>query len=280
MKDNFLQIGIFVAVIVATFIAVYLVRRFFTRLIKHSSEELQSDPTNYQFLKHVSSGVIYLFGFGIAIYSIPSLRAIANTMLAGAGVLAVAIGFASQHALSNLIGGIFIIIFKPFRVNDRLKIKELTGVVEDITLRHTVIRDFENKRIIIPNAIISNEVVINSDFGDGKICRWIDIGISYDSDVDIAKEIMREAVLDHLLHIDPRTAKQIEEGIPKVIVRVISLGNFAVQIRAWAWTKDVADGFVLSCDLNETIKKRFKAAGIEIPYPHQTIIMKNDNLNS
>jgi len=71
-------------------------------------------------------------------------------MLAGAGILAVAVGFASQAALSNIISGVFVVIFKPFRVGDRLKINELTGVVEDITLRHTVIRDLENKRIIIP----------------------------------------------------------------------------------------------------------------------------------
>jgi len=101
----------------------------------------------------------------------PNLRALASSFLAGAGILAVAVGFASQHALGNIISGVFIVIFKPFRVTDRVKLRELTGVVEDITLRHTIIRDFENKRIIIPNFLISEEIIVNSNFEDDRICK-------------------------------------------------------------------------------------------------------------
>ena len=222
---------------------------------------MQNDPTNYHFLRHASVAVVYLVGIGAAIYTLPSLRALANSMLAGAGILAVAVGFASQHALSNIISGMFIIVFKPFRVNDRLMLRDktLSGVVEDITLRHTVLRDFENRRILIPNAIISDEVIINSDIGDGRICKWIDIGISYDSDVDQAKAIIKEEALNHPLLIDNRTPEQIEKGIDKVIVRVISLGEYSVNLRAWAWVKDNADAFQMGCDLFESIKKTLRS---------------------
>ena len=196
-------------------------------------------------------------------------------MLTGAGILAVVAGIASQHALSNIMSGIFIIIFKPFRVNDRLLIKNtFSGIVEDITLRHTVIRDFENKRIIIPNTVISNEVIVNSNFANEKICKWIDISISYDSDLGIAKNILREEVEKHPLHVDPRTPEEITEGVPEVQVRVIGLGDFSVNLRAWAWAKDAPDGFVLACDLLESIKLRFDREGIEIPFPHRTIVYK------
>ena len=275
MNDNILYIGIFVGILVVTAVIAYLVNRFFARLIKNSTDDMRNDPTNYLFLRHASTALIYTIGFSIAIYMMPNLRALASSLLAGAGILAVAVGFASQHALSNIISGIFIVMFKPFRVHDRLQIRDLTGIVEDITLRHTVIRDFENKRILIPNAVISDEVIINSDFVDERTCRWIDVGISYESNIDLAKKIMAEEVLQHPLHIDPRTPEQIENGDPEVTVRVLSLDEYAVKLRAWAWANSSPDGFVMSCDLYESIKKRFDREGIEIPYPHRTLLHKN-----
>jgi small conductance mechanosensitive channel len=136
------NIGLFIGILLATFLVAFLVNRLFGRLIKRSANILNNDPTNYQFLRHAVIGLIYLVGLGAAIYTVPSLRTIANSLLAGAGILAVAVGFASQHALSNIISGVFIVIFKPYRINDRLQVRELEGIVEDITLRHTVIRDY------------------------------------------------------------------------------------------------------------------------------------------
>ena len=275
MDSNFINISIFLGILVATFVVAYLVNRFFLRLIRRSTEIMRNDPTNYLFLRHTISALIYITGFGIAIYMMPNLRALASSLLAGAGILAVAVGFASQHALSNIIGGVFIVLFKPFRINDRLEIKNLVGIVEDITLRHTIIRDFENKRIIIPNSIISEEVIVNANYGDDEICKWIDVGISYDSDIDKARAIMQEEVMKHALHIDHRTLEQLENGDPEVPVRVIALGDFSVTLRAWAWAKDSPDGFILSCDLFESIKKHFDAEGIEIPFPYRTVVFKN-----
>ena len=103
------------------------------------------------------------------------------------------IGIASQEALANIIGGIFIISFKPFRVGNVIKITDtLVGTVTDITLRHTVIRNYQNKMIVIPNAIINKEKVTNYDLEEKKICQWIEVGISYNSDIDLAKRIMKE----------------------------------------------------------------------------------------
>jgi len=279
MKQDFIQIGFLIGIMLATLVAAYLVNRFFARLIRRSTLDMNSDPTNYHFLRYVVVAIVYMVGFGIAIYSVPSLRTLANSMLAGAGILTVAVGFASQAALSNVIGGVFIIIFKPFRINDRLKVKEFIGIVEDITLRHTVIRDFENKRIVIPNSVISNEVIVNSDYANDKICRYIDFSISYDSNIDTAKRIMMEEVLKHPLHLDPRTPEQKEAGAPIVPVRVIGMLDSSVSLRAWSWAKDSADAFILGCDLFEMIKKRFDAEGVEIPFPHRTIVYKNSKID-
>jgi small-conductance mechanosensitive channel len=263
----------FLGMAIATFILASLAGRFFKRLNKKPIIQ-ENNPTNYLFLRHLSVGLIYTVGFGLALYQLPNFKALAGSLLTGAGIFAVAIGFASQHALSNIVGGIFIVIFKPFKVNDRVTIGTRAGVIEDITLRHTVIRDFENRRIIIPNSVISNDVIVNSDFKDGKICKWIDISISYESDLDLAKSIIEAEILAHPLIIDNRNPEQIEENRPIVPVRVILLADSGINLRAWAWVKDNADAFALSCDVYESIKKRFDREGIEIPYPHRTIVQK------
>jgi small conductance mechanosensitive channel len=281
MKEQLLSqletIGTFSGIIILTLVIGYLFSKIFSRFIHKSSIALNNDPTNYKFLGYMISAMIYIVGFSLAIYKVDSLRAVASSMLAGAGIFALAIGLASQQALSNVVSGIFIIIFKPFRLGDRLKIRDnLAGIVEDITLRHTVILDFENKRIIIPNSVISDEVITNSDFIDDKICRWVDMSISYDSDVKKAKKIMEEEVLKHPLHIDPRNNIEKENGEPIVSVRVLSLTDFSVNLRAWAWAVNSSDAFAMGCDLLESIKERFEAEGIEIPFPHRTIIYKNE----
>jgi small-conductance mechanosensitive channel len=274
MNPNYYYLGVFVAIISLTFLVGYLVNRVLSRVLKKAIEIMSIDPTNYRFLKHVVLGGIYLIGFSIAIYVVPNLRALAGTMLAGAGILAVAVGFASQHALSNVVSGVFIVIFKPFRINDRLSLQTHQGIVEDITLRHTVIRNFENRRIVIPNSIISNEIIVNADFAEEKICKWIDIGISYSSSIDLAKSIMEDEVLKHPLHVDPRSPEDLELGLPEVPVRVLSLGDSSVNLRAWVWTVDAADAFIIGCDLYESIKKRFDREGVEIPFPHRTVYVK------
>ena len=272
LPDNFLLI---IGIIISTIIGALIVNRFYIRLIRKAGTDANTKLTNYQFLRRFTVVLIYIVGFSFAIYHIPSLKSVASSLLASAGIFAVAIGFASQQALSNIVGGIFIVVFKPFQINDRLIIRDtMVGIVEDITLRHTVLRNFENQRIIVPNSIISGEILVNPDFVNDKICKWIDVGISYDSDIDLAKKIMREEVEKHPLHVDPRSEEQIKEGEPEVPVRVLSLGESSVNLRAWAWAKNSPDGFVLSCDLLESIKKRFDREGVQIPFPHRTLVIK------
>jgi len=276
-EENVISVAIGIGILIATVIIATVWNWLFGRFIKRSSFVLQNDPTSYKFMRHAITAVIYVVGISWAIYRIDSLRTMATTLLAGAGILAVAVGFASQHALSNVISGIFIVVFKPFRVNDRIQIKEdMGGVVEDITLRHTVIRDYENRRIVIPNAIISDEVIINSDLADKRIARWVEFDISYDSDIDLAREIIVDEVMNHPLHIDARTEEQLAEGVPEVPVRVVSLGDFSVKLRAWVWAADIADSFTMKVELLESVKKRFDREGVEIPFPYRTLVYKND----
>jgi small-conductance mechanosensitive channel len=209
-------------------------------------------------------------------YTVPELRTIGITLFAGAGIFAAIIGFASQEAFSNIISGIFIVIFKPFRVGDNIRVGDIhKGVVEDITLRHTIINNFENRRIIIPNTVISSQTIINSTIEEEKTCTFIEVGISYETDPDKAIKVLREVVENHPNCIDNRTLDEKENGMPRVVVRVISFGESSVNLRAYGWAATSGDGFVMKCDVLESLIHRFNREGIEFPYPHRTIVYKN-----
>ncbi len=272
LQNYFQHIGVSILILVGTIIIGVLFSRYYRKFILRSTRLIKNDPTNYKFTGHAITAMIYILGFSVAIYQIPQLRSMANSLLAGAGILAVAIGFASNHALSNIISGMFIVIFKPFRVNDRLQLRDkMEGVVEDITLRHTVIRDFENKRIIIPNTVISDEIIVNSDFADEPICRGINLTISFDSDMDKAKAIIYQVIKEHPLFIDNRKNEEKEADKPMVPVRVIDLNHQGVTLRAWTWAENAGNSFLLQCDVLESIKKRFDESGIEFANPLRSI---------
>jgi small conductance mechanosensitive channel len=265
-------------VLVLTIISVSVVQMLFAHAISKRVEE-KSDPTSYKFLRNLAVFAVYFLGVLFAVMAFPALRGLAQTALGGAGVIALIAGVASQEALANLVGGVFIITFKPFKIFDIIRISDdMVGTVIDITLRHTVIRNFENKMIVVPNSIINKEKLINYDLGDRKCCQWIEIGISYDSDIDTAKSIMRDQCMKHPNLIDNRSSLEIKNGDPKVLVRVIGLNESEVTLRAWTWAYDYSSSFVMKCDLLESIKKAFDAQGIEIPFPHRTMVFKESQL--
>jgi small-conductance mechanosensitive channel len=253
-----------------------VLRLLINRFIKLSSKKLKTDPTQFNFLKNAVTFFVFLGAIIVIFYTIPKLKALSITLFAGAGILTAIALFASQQAFANIVSGIFIVIFKPFRVNDLVEVGNLPkGRVEDITLRHTVIRNFENRRMIIPNSVISSEVLINSSIVDETICNFIDMGISYDSNIDKAMEIIRSEAVAHPNFIDHRSEEEKKEGVPQVTIRVMGCGDSSVNLRAFIWTLDHSTGFVLKMDLNKSIKEQFDKNGIEIPFPYRTIVYKD-----
>jgi small-conductance mechanosensitive channel len=266
-----------VATLLVAFIIAKILRLLINRFLTHSSKKLKVDPTQFNFLKNAVTFLIFLGAIIFIFYTIPALKTLSITLFAGAGILTAVALFASQQAFANIVSGVFIVIFKPFRVNDLVDIGTLPkGRVEDITLRHTVIRNFENRRMIIPNSVISSEIVVNSNIVDEKICNFIDIGISYDSDIDKAMEIMRNEAQNHPNFIDNRSEDEKTKDTPPVTTRVMGFGDSSVNLRAFVWTKDHSEGFVLKTDLHKRIKEQFDRNGIEIPFPYRTIVYKKD----
>lgn len=265
-----------ITLVVASLVLVVL-RKTATKIINSNADKIKVDPTNFSFLKNSLSFIIYFVAIIIIFRQIPALRSFGSALFAGAGIIAAIIGFASQKAFSNIITGIFILIFKPYRVGDVIEISNgRIGTVEEITLRHTIIKDFKNERIIVPNTVISDDIIINSSITDSKIQCRIEVGISYDSDIDLAMEIMRSECEKHPLMIDNRTLEEIAKKEPVVRVAVIALADFSVNLRANAWTESFIDAFQMRTDLLKSIKERFDREGVEIPFPYRTIVYKKD----
>lgn len=264
-------------IIIATILLAKLSKYFLNKAFHKTRKNklLKVDETTHAFLKHFLAGTIYVIGIGVALYTIPGFRTLSVSLFAGAGILAVIVGFASQAAFSNIVSGIFISIFKPFRVGDRIKLQTgLYGKVEDITLRHTVIKTYENIRHIIPNTKISEETIENVDLEDPKICRFIDYGISYNSNINKAMKIIREELVKHPNCIDNRTKEDKKNKEPIVWVKVIGWGDSSINLRAGVWSNDAMKSWKLKTDTLKSIKERFDKEGVEIPFPHRTVVMK------
>jgi small-conductance mechanosensitive channel len=261
----------------STFI-VFSLRKLLGVFIEKYSERLKTDPTNFSFLKNSIGFIMYTIAFIFIFYKIPYLKSIGAALFAGAGIVTVVVGFASQKAFANIISGIFILIFKPFKVTDIIELLEgHIGIVEEITLRHTIIKDYENRRIVIPNSVISEATIINSNIQDEKIRKHIIFSISYNSNIDLAIKIIKEEAMAHPLIIDNRSKKEKKEQQPIVVVRVVELADFSVNLKLYVWCKNNDDAFVLKCDLLKSVKERFDKEGIEIPFPYRTIVFKKEN---
>ncbi|KYK24820.1 hypothetical protein AYK26_02985 [Euryarchaeota archaeon SM23-78] len=238
--------------------------------------KIAAEKTKFTFMRRIIVGIIYLVGIILIISSIPSLKTFSYSLLAGAGVIAIIIGFATQKTLANLIAGFMISISQPFRVGDRVRFKEEYGVIQDITLRHTVLKTWDNRHVIIPNAMINEEVVNNYTLGDERILATVEIDISYDSDIDLARKIMTEEIMKHPKFIDNRTDVDLLAGKDPIKVRVVSCGDFSVKLRGYYWVPDPPSNLVSGYELIESIKKRFDKEGVEIPFPYRTVVYKKD----
>ena len=272
VPSDFRLLSVIATIIVITFLVNWLVVTIINRLELYNLKTDSVDKTALNFAKRLISVLIYGVGIGACLTHIPELQIVGHSLLTGAGILTLVGGLASQQVLGNIVSGFMILFFRPFRIGDRITIPgNYTGTVEDITLRETIVRDAENNRIIIPNSQISTAVVINANHTDNKICKFIEVGVGYSSDLEQAMTIMQQEILKHPLLIDQRTEEQKQDNAPVVAVRVTALGDSSITLRAWAWADSPVNGFVLQCDSYANVKRRFDEAGIEIPFPQSTI---------
>jgi small conductance mechanosensitive channel len=276
---DFAKIVFILMVAVLTIIAAKIVDKLMVVQVRIMNRKMNVDQTSYSLLRHSSVAIIYLTGLVIVISSIPFLEKVSLALLAGAGFAGIVVGLAAQNTLGNIISGISLAVFRPFRVGDRVNVMNEYGKIADITLRHTIVRTWDNRRLIIPNSVIGNEAIINWSIEDPTVRWFVDVGISYDSDIDLARKIMIEEARKHINVMTYVELIKYDSGIPKeeiIQVLVTELGDYAVNLRMYFWCGDRKFCYLTGCELRESIKKRFDAEGVEIPFPYRTIVYKND----
>ena len=257
---------ILIATIIIARMADRLLKKHIPHIFEASKMDKEFDQTSHALTRRLIVAAIYIIGILMIILQIPALNRVAVAMLAGAGVAGIAIGFAAQDSLSNIISGILLAVFKPIRIGDYVDFKGEYGHIEDLTLRHTIICTWDLRRIIVPNSQISGDYIVNWSIGSPEAIWPVDFGIAYTSDIDKARNIIIEETKCH-----PQVMKDEE-----INVRLTELGDFAVNLRLTFHVPSRGDAFDTGCDIREAVKKRFDAEGIEIPYPYQNIVLQRD----
>jgi small conductance mechanosensitive channel len=173
-----------------------------------------------------------------------------------------AIGFALQDVIKNFVAGVFIFTDKPFRIGDWIEWNDNAGVVEDISMRVTRVRTFDNELLTVPNGQLANDVVKNPVEGEKLRLKFV-FGIGYDDDIERATGIILEEAERH---------EDILED-PGPSVRLVELGDSSVGLQSRIWIGDPSRGdFVKTrAEYVQSVKQRFDEEGINIPYPNRTI---------
>lgn len=149
----------FLIAVALTIATAVLLGNYLQRKIVARTKDHQVDITSFVFLKHMIVAVIYFLGFGWALLSLPITRTLAHSLLAGAGATTLILGFASQQLFNNLISGVFLVINRPFKINDVIEFQETKGTVIEINLNSTLLQDEDGNKIIIPSSLILNDKI-------------------------------------------------------------------------------------------------------------------------
>lgn len=176
----------------------------------------------------------------------------------------VAIGLALQGGLSNLAGGFLILLFQPFQIGDYILTQGQEGTVQKIEILYTTLHTIDNRKVIVPNGNLANNVIVNVTAADRRKLE-ITVGISYEDSIQTAKAVLQRLLTEHPLVLHDQEAQ----------VFVAELGESSVVLGVRCWVK-TDQYFPVLWQLNEQIKKAFDEAGIHIPYPQMDVHMNAD----
>jgi len=226
------------------------------RLIKRLMTKARVDPT----LTSFASNILFYGSMAFVVLAALGQMGIETTSLVAVlGAAGLAIGLALQGSLTNFAAGIIIIIFHPFGVGDWIEVDGYSGYVTDIQLLTTNLRTLDNRTVVVPNSTLTDDGLVNNSTL-GKLRLDLVVGVDYSTDIDRVKQIFAE-----ILAKDDRVLEE-----PKPIIGLLEMAdsslNFAV--RPWVLSEDY---FPARFAIQEAIKKRLDAEGINIPFPQRDV---------
>ena len=187
-----------------------------------------------------------------------------TSLVAAIGAAGLAIGLALQGTLSNLAAGVMIILFRPIKLGDFVSVSGVSGTVKDISLNTTELATVDNVQVIVPNAQVWGSVITNYSVYDTRRAEWI-FGVSYGANLATAEKVIRDTITS-----DPRALKD-----PAPFCQVNNLGDSSVDFLVRVWCKS-SDKFSFEADMKRQVKEALDAAGIDIPFPTQTLIQVSE----
>lgn len=230
------------------------------RIIALSDKHARLDNTLFDFLGNILRYLILAFA-GLFVLNTFGIQT--TSIVAVIGAAGLAIGLALQGTLSNVAAGVMIIMFRPIKLGDFVQISGEMGTVKSISLNYTELASAANVQIIIPNAQVWGNTIINYSIYPTRRAEWI-FGVSYDSDLKLAEDTIRTTIM-----ADPRSKTD-----PAPFIQVNNLGDFSVDFLVRVWV-DSADFFAYQADMKRAVKEALDKAGVDIPFPTQTQINVN-----
>ena len=195
----------------------------------------------------------------LLIVSVASMIGVETTsFVAAIGAAGLAIGLALQGSLANFAGGVLILLFRPFRIGDWIEAQSVSGTVDNILIFHTVLRTGDNKTVIVPNGILSNGIITNTNRQPTRKVVF-DIGVEHDADLRKALQVLLEMAQD---------SRVLQDPAPQAVVATLGENAITLSLRAWAKTGDYAD---VVAHFNIEARDRLKAASINIPAPQRMV---------
>ena len=244
---------------IVTVVGAWLLARAIKLAIHRSldrAEKAGADATGIRFLGKLASLVIYLAAFACYAHIIPGLQSLGKSMLAGVGVASVVVGLAAQSTLGNLIAGVSLVLYRPFKIGDRVQVSAPTGLetglIVNIDLGYTLVRTADQRLLVIPNSNIANQSTINLSSLPPRTSCGVSVYVATGSDVARARQVLLDLAKAH-----PKIVSV--DGC--FVTRVTSRGVLLTLAAASA-DGDAAQG--VKSDLLENAKKQFDAAGIRI----------------
>lgn len=241
----------------------YFANKLSNVLVERAVKRRDGDPHAAVTGKKLTAYIIYPLTFValLGVFGFP-LSALAGAV----GLIGLGISFALKDMIANFFSGILILATRPFKVGDQISVGDESGTVQDIKIRATDVRTYDGRKVIVPNSKLYNDTVINNTAYDERRFDVV-VGISYDDDIETAKDLAMEALED--------TEKVSSEPEPQVLVS--ELGGSSVNLKLRGWTKPSRASLVAaSSDVTKNVKEYYDEEGIDIPYPIRTVFMEEN----
>ena len=254
--DLLMQYGPKLLAAIIIFYVGKLLSKWLKRLVIRMMTKASVDPLIVSFTSSLVYMAMMVF---VVVATLGQVGIQTTSFIAILGAAGLAIGLALQGSLSNFAAGFLLIIFRPFKVGDVIEAAGVTGKVDEIQIFTTTLKTPDNKTIIVPNAKLSGDNIINYSTQKTRRVDMV-VGVSYDADL---KEV--RAILNDIVNKDERILKDPE---PLIVVGELADSSVNFFVRVWV---NSADYWGVYFDANETVKLRMDEAGIGIPYPQRDV---------